>query len=98
MKKAIDTIDIADKFYISPDLNCSIHPNKAIQITNYDIHIIEDLSKGIIQDNLSLIFEEKQIKPLEKSSIEKRLKFLKEYFDAKNPTHLVAIAKDFGLI
>ena len=26
------------------------------------------------------------------------LKFLKEHFNANNPAHLVAIAKDFGLI
>ena len=98
LKKAIKAIYSSDEFYISPDLNGAIHPKKAVEITDYDIHIIEYLSEGIIQENLPKIFEKEHIKPSGKSSIEKRLKFLKEHFNAKNPTHLVAIAKDFGLI
>ena len=98
LKKAIHTIFSTDDFYISPDLISAIHPKQVVEITDYDIHIIKHLSIGIMQDNLSEIFLEKQIKPSGKSSIEKRLKFLKEHFNANNPTHLVAIAKDFGLI
>lgn len=98
LEKAIQHLLISDEFYISSDLQSSIHPKKAIEITEYDIHIIEHLSKGILQDNLPKIFKEKQIKPSGKSSIEKRLKILKESFDANNLTHLVAIAKDLGLI
>ena len=98
LEKAIQHSYSKTGFYISEDLREAIHPKKAIEITAYDIHIIEQLSYGILQDNLPTIFEEKQIKPSGKSSIEKRLKFLKEHFNANNPTHLVAIAKDFGLI
>lgn len=98
LKKAIHTIFSSNKFYISSELSNAIHPKKAIEITDYDINIIAHLSNGISQENLPSIFEEKQIKPSGKSSIEKRLKFLKEHFNANNPTHLVAIAKDFGLI
>lgn len=98
LKKAIHLAATSNEFYISPDLNSAIHPKKTIEITEYDVHIIEQLSKGVLQDNLPKIFEEKHIKPSGKSSIEKRLKFLKEHFNATNPAHLVAIAKDFGLI
>ncbi|TMM28667.1 response regulator transcription factor [Polaribacter aestuariivivens] len=98
LEKAILQIYKSKSFYISEDLREAIHPKKAIEITEYDIHIIEHLSKGILQDNLPELFVKKQIKPSSKSSIEKRLKFLKEHFNAKNPTHLVAIAKDFGLV
>jgi DNA-binding NarL/FixJ family response regulator len=98
LKKAIQTVFITDEFYISPDLKSAIHPKKAVEITDYDIHIIKYLSKGVLQDDLPKLFKEKEIKPSGKSSIEKRLKFLKEHFNANNPTHLVAIAKDFGLI
>ncbi|QTE22672.1 response regulator [Polaribacter cellanae] len=98
LEKAIQQIYESKSFYISEDLREAIHPRKAIEITEYDIHIIEHLSEGILQDNLPELFVKKQIKPSGKSSIEKRLKFLKEHFNAKNPTHLVAIAKDFGLI
>ena len=98
LKKAIENAFMTKEFYISPDLNSAIHPKKTIEITGYDIHIIEQLSKGILQENLSELFKEQQINPSGKSSIEKRLKFLKEHFNANNPAHLVAIAKDFGLI
>lgn len=98
LEKAIDKISISDEFYISPDLQSALHPKRAIEITEYDINIIKYLSKGFLQDDLPKLFLEKDIKPSGKSSIEKRLKFLKEHFNANNPTHLVAIAKDFGLI
>lgn len=98
LKKAIRTIFKTDKFYITADLKSAIHPKKAIEITEYDINIIKHLSIGVLQDDLPKLFAEKEIKPSGKSSIEKRLKFLKEHFNANNPTHLVAIAKDFGLI
>tara|TARA_R110002050_G_scaffold118156_1_gene235352 strand:- start:3560 stop:4228 length:669 start_codon:yes stop_codon:yes gene_type:complete len=98
LKKAIQTVSETDEFYISPDLKSAIHPKQAVEITDYDIYIIKYLSDGVLQDDLSELFKEKEIKPSGKSSIEKRLKFLKEHFNANNPTHLVAIAKDFGLI
>lgn len=96
--KAIHKIAIANDFYISPALQGAIHPKKAIEITEYDICIIKYLSEGNTQENLPILFKENEIKPSGKSSIEKRIKFLKEHFNANNPTHLVAIAKDFGLI
>ena len=83
LKKAISKVFISNEFYISPELKSAIHPKQAIEITSYDIHIIAQLSKGALQDNLPKIFEEKQIKPSGKSSIEKRLKFLKEHFMKK---------------
>ena len=46
----------------------------------------------------TLNLKEKGMSPSSISAIEKRLKILKEHFNANNPAHLVAIAKDFGLI
>ena len=89
LKKAIHNAFNGGDFYISPELKSAIHPKKTIEITVYDVHIMEQLSFGVLQDNLPTIFEEKLIKPSGKSSIEKRLKFLKEHFNANNPTHLV---------
>ena len=56
------------------------------------------MSKGLVQEAISKSLKEKGISPSSISAIEKRLKFLKEHFNANNPAHLVAIAKDFGLI
>lgn len=98
LEKAIKNSFLSSDFYISEELREAIHPKKNIEITEYDINIIKCLSNGFSQDDLPKLFLEKNIKPSGKSSIEKRLKFLKEHFNANNPTHLVAIAKDFGLI
>ncbi|KGL62919.1 response regulator [Polaribacter sp. Hel1_85] len=98
LKKAIQHIYSNEEFYISEELSSAIHPKKAIEITEYDIFLIEALSKGLLQEAISEKLKEKELSPSSVSAVEKRLKFLKEHFDANNPTHLVAIAKDFGLI
>ncbi|UAM98410.1 response regulator [Polaribacter litorisediminis] len=98
LKKAIHSIFTSDEFYISPDLNTAIHPRKTVEITEFDIFIIVGLSKGLLQEEISKKLKKNGIKPSSRSVVEKRLRFLKEHFNAKNPAHLVAIAKDFGLI
>ena len=98
LKKAINQISKTDDFFISPELKSAIHPKKAIEITDYDIFLINKLSKGLHQEAISEKLKEKNVKPFSISAIEKRLKFLKEHFNANNTTHLVAITKDLGLI
>jgi len=98
LKTAMQSIFSTNKFYISPDLNSAIHPKKAIEITDFDVFLISSLSNGFLQEAISKKLKEKGIQPSSTSAIEKRLKILKEHFNAKNPAHLVAIAKDFGLI
>lgn len=98
LKKAIQSVFKAEDFYISPDLNSSIHPKKAIEISDYDIFLITSLSKGLLQEAISEKLKIKGIIPSSVSAVEKRLKLLKDHFNANNPAHLVAIAKDFGLI
>lgn len=43
-------------------------------------------------------FKNKGIMPHGSSSIEKRINKLKIYFKARNNVHLIAIAKDLGLV
>ena len=64
----------------------------------FDVFLLESLSAGLEQKDLPDELKAKKISPSSMSSIEKRLKLLKENFNANNPTQLVAIAKDFGLI
>lgn len=98
LKKAIYHISSNDDFYISEDLHAAIHPKKEIKVSEYDILIIKFLSDGFLQENISAILKEKGISPSSRSAIEKKIKYLKEYFNANNSTHLVAISKDLGLI
>ncbi|MDX1828761.1 MAG: response regulator [Lutibacter sp.] len=98
LKKAIQKIYNSESFYISPQVANALHKNKAIEIADYDIFLIECLSKGYLQEQISDLLKEKKWSPTSVSTIEKRLKLLKEHFNANNPTHLVSLAKDLGLI
>ena len=98
LKKAVQQLYNSESIYISPHLAGSMSKSKAIEITDYDIFLIECLSKGYLQEEISAILKEKKWLPTSISAIEKRLKFLKEHFNANNPAHLVSIAKDLGLV
>lgn len=98
LKKAVQNAFDTDEKYLSQELNYMLRDKTANEIDNYDIQLIKYLSIGVSQDNMEAKFKEVGIAPNSKSSIEKRLNKLKVYFKANNPTHLVAIAKDLGLI
>ncbi|MBI9042743.1 response regulator [Lutibacter sp.] len=98
LKKAIQLIYNSKKTYISPHVASALSKNEAIEISDYDIFLLECLSNGNSQEDISKSLEKKSWTPSSMSSIEKRLKFLREHFNANNPAHLVSITKDLGLI
>jgi len=69
-----------------------------IEIDTYDISLLKLLSKGLIITEITTEFKNTGIVPNGASSIEKRLNKIKTYFKANNNVHLIAIAKDMGLI
>lgn len=83
---------------LSPELLYILQDKTTSEINPYDILLIEKLSIGISQENMELVFKKEGITPNSKSSIEKHINKLKIYFKANNTTHLVAIAKDLGII
>ncbi|PCH75987.1 MAG: response regulator [Flavobacteriaceae bacterium] len=98
LKKAIQEIEISEIKYISTEIQSALYKNVAIEITDYDLNVVACLSEGMSQPEISTYLKNQMMIPSGVSAIEKRLKLLKEHFNAKNPTHLVAIAKDLGLI
>lgn len=98
LKKAIHHIHYSEDFYISKEVKGAIHPRKAIKISEFDIFLIKCLARGCSQEDISIKLKKKRISPSSTSAIEKRLKFLKENFNANNPAHLVALAKDLGVV
>lgn len=97
IKKAIEMVFLDNK-YISPDL-AHVLQNKTVKaIDDYDIKLLSHLAQGISIEELPVKLQNQNISPNSKSSIEKHLLKLKEYFKANNNTHLVAIAKDLGVI
>ena len=98
LKKAIKKVFESDQNYIAPNLSYILQ-NKALhEIDNYDIQLIQHLANGIAQDKMDTKFKELGIEPNSKSTIEKRIGKLKDSFKANNTVHLIAIAKDLGLI
>ena len=97
LRKAISEV-YAGHFFISPKLNGVLKEKESLEITEYDVFLLKGLAGGMDQQEISDALRKKGVKPSSRSSIEKRLKLLKEYFNANNPTQLVAVTKDFGLI
>ena len=98
LKKAVQECYETDSKYISPELNGVLSSKNVIEINDFDIFIIQCLSEGSLQEAISIELKKQGKSPSSISAIEKRIKLLKENFNAKNPTHLVSLAKDLGLI
>ena len=98
LKKAVKTVYLDSQRYLSPELNYILQDKTVNEIDNYDIQLIKYLSIGVTQENMEFTLKEAGITPNSKSTIEKRINKLKIYFKANNTTHLVAIAKDLGLV
>ncbi|TDD95181.1 response regulator [Flavobacterium cellulosilyticum] len=98
LKKAIQHVFDGNTNYIAPNLSFILKDKMIHEIDNYDIQLIEQLSYGIAQEKMDIKFKELGVEPNSKSTIEKRIGKLKDYFKANNTVHLIAIAKDLGLI
>ncbi|MFZ2282492.1 MAG: response regulator [Lutibacter sp.] len=98
LKQALQKIYNSESFYISPHCANTISKSESVEIVDFDIFLIKCLSDGFSQEQISDKLKEKKWTPTSISSIEKKIKFLREHFNANNPTHLVSIAKDLGLI
>ncbi|WGH76056.1 response regulator [Tenacibaculum tangerinum] len=97
LKKAVQAV-YNGNFFITPQLAHALRDKVSFEVTDYDIFLLKQLAEGLDQKEISEILKENHIKPSSISSVEKRLKLLKENFNANNPTQLIAITKDFGLI
>ena len=84
--------------YLSPQVENALSEKTTRLIEDYDISLMEQLAKGSSQKEISEHFRDRNIQPNSLSSIEKRVGKLCIHFKAKNAIHLVAMAKDLGLI
>lgn len=98
LKIAVERTFKNEEKILSSDLSFSFNDKALIEIETYDISILNLLAKGYTLENISNEFKATAITPNGTSSIEKRINKLKIYFKANNNVHLIAIAKDLGLI
>lgn len=97
LSNAIKAI-LNNEIYLSPEVNNALRPKNNLEIEDFDIKLLKQLSFGLSQDDISTYFKKNNISPSSLSSIEKRLNKLRIQFKANNAIHLVAIVKDLGLI
>lgn len=98
LKKAIHIISDSDQKFISPEVASALQEKNNFEIDDLDIQILKHLSLGTPQDDITNTFQKSGIKPNSKSTIEKRISKLKDFFKANNTVHLVSITKDMGII
>jgi len=98
LRNAIESTFNNEEKILSSDLSFNFNDKTLIEIESYDISILKLLSQGYILESISKEFKDLSITPNGTSSIEKRINKLKIYFKANNNVHLIAIAKDFGLV
>jgi DNA-binding NarL/FixJ family response regulator len=97
LKTAIETL-LYGKTFLSPELSYALQDKTAKEIDDYDITLLSHLANGIAIEEMEAFFKQLNITPNSKSTIEKRVAKLKDYFKAKNNVQLIAIAKDLGII
>lgn len=97
LKTAIETL-LYGKTFISPELVHALQDKTGKEIDNYDITLLTHLANGIAIEDMEGLFKKLNITPNSKSTIEKRVAKLKDYFKASNNIHLIAITKDLGII
>ncbi|MBC7848062.1 MAG: response regulator transcription factor [Flavobacterium sp.] len=98
LKRAITEIFNTNSKILSTGLSHALRDKSLIEIETYDIEILKLLSVGHTLDEISSEFKSINISPNGSSSLEKRINRLKIYFKANNNVHLIAIAKDLGLV
>jgi DNA-binding NarL/FixJ family response regulator len=84
--------------YNSPTIEKALNQNNLLVLNDFEINIVKFLSIGLTQDQMQEELKTLNIKPSSKSAIEKRLKDLREEFNANTNPHLVSIMKDLQLI
>lgn len=97
LKTAIESLLYSKKF-ISPELAHTLHNKSTNEIDNYDVELLTHLASGVALEEMEPLFKKLNITPNSKSTIEKRVAKLKDYFKANNNIHLIAITKDLGII
>lgn len=97
LKTAIESL-LYNKKFISLELAHVLSGKSTNEIDNYDIELLTHLASGVALEEMEPLFKKLNITPNSKSTIEKRVAKLKDYFKANNNIHLIAITKDLGII
>ncbi|MCK8480926.1 DNA-binding response regulator [Psychroserpens algicola] len=84
--------------YVSKNLERTLKSSTIFELKEFDTILLQRLSEGLSQEQISIQFKTEGISPCSLSSIEKRLNSIKLEFRAGNTIQLISIVKDLGLI
>lgn len=94
---AIKALFIGRK-YVTDKIMDAPRNNTEFELTEYDLTIIQLLSKGVFQKEIPKYLRAKGISPNSLSSVEKRLNTLREAFEVVKNEQLIAYCKDHAVI
>lgn len=97
LKEAIQVVNKGAK-YNSLRIESLLKADNMLILGDWEMELLKAIATGYTQDEIQEDFKTRKIAPNSRSSIEKRLKELREDFGANTTPHLVGILKDLKLI
>lgn len=97
LKEAVENVS-QGKTYNSPKIANALKKKNLIELSDYELSLLELLTKGFNQEEIHQQFKQEGKNPYSKSAIEKKLKDLRVDFNARSNPQLISIAKDLHLI
>ncbi|WP_018627733.1 response regulator [Niabella aurantiaca] len=97
LKLAIEQISQHQRHFPRQQLQ-QLKQKNAHNFTPLDIVLVSCLAKGMHQKDIPAYLQRKQLRPSGLSSIEKRLKIMKDAFNFSKNEQLIAFCKDKGII
>lgn len=97
LRDAIIKLNNGEK-YNSEAIDKALKQENIFMLNEFETNLLNFIANGLTQDEIQEKLKEKNISPNSKSSIEKRLKELREEFNARTTPHLIGIVKDLNLI
>ena len=84
--------------YNSEGIERIMNNNNILILKDWEMTLLNAIATGLTQDEIQEELKRKNISPNSKSSIEKRLKELREEFGANTTAHLIGILKDLKIL
>lgn len=84
--------------YNSASIAAILKKDNVLSLGDWEMELLNAIATGLTQEEIQEDFKNRNIIPSSKSSIEKRLKELREEFGANTTPHLIGILKDLKLI
>lgn len=97
LQEAVLAVNSGGK-YNSGRIENLLKSDNMLILGDWEMALLEAIATGYTQEQIQENFKSRNIAPSSKSSIEKRLKELREEFGANTTPHLIGIVKDLRLI